>query len=235
MSGRRRGAELGVLLLLYEMSNIGFRHIPPVTLFAVAGQALLYSGFIPVKWDRWDVCLSTEAIIYQKDYFRLLISALEHGSDMHLYYNMISFIFKGRELERYMFGSVNFALFLLMTTLMCSSTYVGLNYILLQIFQDISYLKTCAVGFSGVIFALKTLTAKREASISPGRSLQYSVWAELVLIHLLVPGSSFVGHLAGILVGKAYIHTPLGSIIDGILVLLSGEPVYRWGFLMGQT
>ncbi len=34
---------------------------------------------------------------------------------------------------------------------------------------------------------------------------QYLYWFELVLIHLLVPGSSFFGHLCGIVAGILYV------------------------------
>lgn len=35
--------------------------------------------------------------------------------------------------------------------------------------------------------------------------LQYGAWAELVLIQLVTPNASFVGHLAGILAGLLYV------------------------------
>ncbi|KAG8232272.1 hypothetical protein J437_LFUL011759 [Ladona fulva] len=246
MSRQRRGNELGVLLLLYELGNAGFTHIPPATLGAVAGQALLYSGYIPVSWERWEVCLSAESVLYKKDYKRLLLSAIEHGDDMHLYYNMISLLWKGRGLETRLFGSKNFALFLILASVLCSATYVGLAFALFRLLNDYSYLKTCAIGFSGVLFTLKTLTSSRDAELNEnGRQsfmggyvrvpLRYAAWAELILIHILVPGSSFLGHLSGILVGMAYIYTPLGNMIDRLLQTITGEPVYRWAYIRGYT
>ncbi|XP_071451655.1 rhomboid-related protein 4-like [Hetaerina americana] len=246
MSERRRGPGLGVLLLCYEVASIGFSQIPPVTLIAVVGQALLYSGYISVPWDRWDVCVSAENILNGKEYSRLFLSAVEHGSDMHLYYNMISFISKARGLEQDMFGSCNFAVFLLLMTLLCSVTYVALSAILFRVLHDYAYMKTCAIGFSGVVFALKALTTKREDAVNPGGRLreidgslnlpfQNTVWSELILIYFLVPGSSFVGHLAGILAGMAYIHTPVGDLVDHIIAMVTGERLYRWSYLMGYT
>lgn len=35
---RNRGLELGVVLLLAEIMNVGFDQIPPVTLCTIAGQ-----------------------------------------------------------------------------------------------------------------------------------------------------------------------------------------------------
>lgn len=54
----------------------------------------------------------------------------------------------------------------------------------------------------GVIFALKVLTTHYERN--PYTSVyrfsmpsKYAVWAELLIIHFLVPNASFIGHLAG--------------------------------------
>ena len=73
--------------------------------------------------------------------------------------------------------------------------------ILTEEFRDPSYLDQCAVGFSSVIFALKVLVN----SDSFASMLDLSVWSELLIIQLLVPNASFIGHLAGILAGIAYV------------------------------
>ena len=47
----------------------------------------------------------------------------------------------------------------------------------------------------------------------------WACWIELVLIQLLVPNASFTGHLAGILVGLAYVKGPLKTFMDIIFNL----------------
>lgn len=42
-----------------------------------------------------DVCIYVPAIINSSQYFRLISAALFHGSDTHLYYNMVSLLWKG--------------------------------------------------------------------------------------------------------------------------------------------
>lgn len=54
----------------------------------------------------------------------------------------------------------------------------------------------------------------------PGK---YAAWAELLLIHLLVPNASFIGHLAGILSGLIYTSTFVGTVIDTILNFITGK------------
>ena len=82
----------------------------------------------------------------------------------------------------------------------------------------------------GVIFALKVLTHQLESSPNSRAYLsglavpaRWAVWAELVLIHFLVPGASFIGHLAGILVGLGYTYGPLEYLVSCLDKMISGE------------
>ncbi|KAK6623373.1 hypothetical protein RUM43_009225 [Polyplax serrata] len=230
---RRHGLELGLILLLNELLQFGMKNIPPVTLTSILGQTLLYMGLINVPWDKEDVCLSGNGVLKNKDWKRLLLSALEHGDDMHLYYNMASFLIKGRSLEK-RYGSKNFAFVLLFLTLVTSGMYLLLAVLMTEITENVAYMESCAIGFSGVIFALKVLTTHEEPNLTamlvgiqiPGR---YAAWIELILIHLLVPNSSFMGHLAGILAGVIYCNTIIGGILDEIITCLTGKPIIHQG------
>ncbi len=75
----------------------------------------------------------------------------------------------------------------------------------------------------GVIFALKVLCNHyfpHEDNwimgwfVVPSR---LACWAELALISILVPNSSFIGHLSGIFVGLAYVNGPLKAIMDSMI------------------
>lgn len=96
------------------------------------------------------------------------------------------------------------------------------------------YYSEYAVGFSGVLFAMKVVlnsqsenyTAVHGILIVPSR---YAAWAELILIQLLVPGVSFLGHLGGILAGILYLRLkgtysgsdPLTALFRGLTSALS--------------
>ena len=77
--------------------------------------------------------------------------------------------------------------------------------------------------FAGVIFALKVVTTYL---LPPGTTYimgfvpvnsRYACWAELLVIQLMVPNASFLGHLAGILVGLAFVKGPfIKSGIDAV-------------------
>ncbi|XP_052784201.1 rhomboid-related protein 4-like [Mya arenaria] len=231
--GRRRGQNFGILLLGMQMMNFGFDKIPPVTLISIIGQVAIFLGFGDL--DRWfgsvrDVCISTHLVVSQRQWSRLLLGTLVHASDMHLYFNMVSLLWKGSMLER-KFQSPYFAYMLAVFTFLSSGLLVALNWLMATVFDDYSYNLTCAVGFSGVIFALKVLTVH----YSP-RGLHYALgfipvpsryiyWLELGLIQIIYPNASFTGHLAGILVGVLYIKGPLKMIMDGFM---SPEPSYTY-------
>ena len=55
--------------------------------------------------------------------------------------------------------------------------------------------------------------------------VKIAVWVELILIHLLVPQSSFIGHLGGILVGCLYCYTFIGEIVDNMIYAITGTPI----------
>nr|XP_018915034.1 PREDICTED: rhomboid-related protein 4-like [Bemisia tabaci] len=232
-SNRRanRGLEWGVALLLSELYRTGYDVIPPVTLATVVGQILLYIGVINVPWTQSEVCLSAAHVLKGKDYRRLLWSTFEHGDDMHLYYNMISFMVKGRTLEG-KYGSANFGFLLAFLCAITSCSYVVLALIGAQIMDDPYIMKSCAIGFSGVLFALKVVTTQEDPRGYTNVAgflvpVKYAAWAELLAINMLVPNSSFLGHLAGIVAGLIYTKTIIGRLVDNIIRNITGERIYH--------
>ncbi|XP_005106015.1 rhomboid-related protein 4 [Aplysia californica] len=225
---RRGGGNLGVMLLAAQMMNMGLEHIPPVTLALVVGQAAIFLDLFPRQFPSpHAICMSSYLVYEHHDWQRMILAAFYHASDMHLYFNMVSLLYKGITLER-RFGSPYFAYLVAVFTPLTSIVYVGLGIALSQLLGDQSYLTSCAVGFSGVLFALKVVTTEYSP---PGVQYafgfipvpsKYMFWAELVLIQLVTPNASFIGHLAGILVGLAYTRGPLKILMDAFL--RPGEP-----------
>lgn len=217
---RGRGVNTGLTLLATQMMHFGVKKIPPVTLALIAGQTAVYlEVFEKIFPSPMSVCMSSDLVYYQGDWMRMIKGTFYHGDDMHLYFNMASLMYKGSLIET-AYGSSYFAYMIAVFTGLTSATYIGLGLLLGHCLQDISYIKSCAVGFSGVLFALKVIVT--EAS-PPGVQYllgsipipsKYFYWVELVAIQLVAPNASFVGHLAGILVGLAYCKGPLKFIMD---------------------
>lgn len=71
---------------------------------------------------------------------------------------------------------------------------------------------------TGTLFALKVVTTSlMESSFGLSSSVtKWGVWFELLYISFITPNTSFVGHLAGILVGFLYTKGPLKPIMLSI-------------------
>lgn len=234
----RRNQNLGVFLLVMQIMNIGIENIPPVTLISTALQVAIFLevGILEQWFLSPDyVCISAFHVWDRKRWNRIILGSLYHADDFHLYYNMASFLWKGRQLER-RFGSVYFGFLLTIFTVLTGLVYVAISIALSEIMNDGSYRLTCAVGFSGVIFALKVLVTHYSPSgtqylmgFIPVPS-KYIFWAELVLIQLITPNVSFVGHLAGILVGLLYTKGPLKVFMDSFLQSSEHRRFYGGGY-----
>lgn len=215
MQRRSRGVNTGLLLLLSQIFHVGINNIPPVTLATLAVNIWLFLK--PLK-PLYSSCLSVEKCYQEQDWQRLLLSPLHHADDWHLYFNMASMLWKGIKLERRL-GSRWFAFIITTFSLLTGVVYLVLEFALAEFMNEPDFRRSCAVGFSGVLFALKVLNNH----YFPGGFVnvlgfpvpnRYACWAELVAIHFFTPGTSFAGHLAGILVGLMYVHGPLKKIME---------------------
>lgn len=221
---RRQGGALGlgVVLLASEVFRTGLGNIPPVTLGFLALNSAIYMRILRIVKHAGEACVSFHHVWKLQQWKRLVLASFVHLDDMHLYFNMVSFIWKGRTLER-RYGSRKFFIIIMVFAVLSQILLTVLNRMLATLFWNGSYLTSCAAGFSAVIFALKVLTTHNmwEESVSIlGFPItvptQFACWIELVLIQILVPNASFTGHLAGILVGFAFVRGPLERIINKV-------------------
>lgn len=93
------------------------------------------------------------------------MSPFVHGDDMHLYYNMASFLLKGVALELTM-GTQTYAGLLAFTLVASQLLMVAAAWVLMAAFDKTSPMHTCTVGFSGVLFALTYVVSRR----NPGQT-----------------------------------------------------------------
>ncbi|NXP51993.1 RHBL4 protein, partial [Heliornis fulica] len=187
---RRQGrVSAGLLLLLYQISRVGLQNIPSVTLGVLALNIFLFLN--PVSPPH-EVCISLHEGFYRKNWQRLLLSPVHHADDWHLYCNMVSMLWKGIMLEKKL-KSRWFAYIIAVFSVLIGVVYMVLEFMLVKILDDPSYERNCAVGFSGVLFALKVLNNHynpgRVSSVFGFQILsKYACWVELVAIHIISPG-----------------------------------------------
>lgn len=157
---------------------------------------------------------------------RVLVSSVVHADDWHLYYNMVSYCVKGVALE-FAYGPELYII-------LVSYAIVGSHLIAVLLAKTMNEVAistnnysfdsgydSCAVGFSAVIFCLKYVVNFGDASTTRMQlpifggfhriplinvPTKYACWIELVIISLITPNASFVGHLAGILAGMLWVH-----------------------------
>lgn len=220
---RRRGNGLALLMLGAQVFQMGgFSAVPTGTL-AIVGLNL-YNFLFPfaLPWHVRQASVSVYDVWQMGEWRRLFLAPFFHGDEWHLYYNMASFLWKGKSLEPAMgtpkFLVLNAALVGLTSSLLVAMTAL---WALLNPLNAFHILHQGAIGYSAVIFALKVITTHRMPRGSSVSLMGFitvpvrlAVWAELVLVSLLAPNASFIGHLAGILVGLAYVHGNGEELLD---------------------
>eukprot|EP01006_Ploeotia_vitrea_P032840 TRINITY_DN65018_c0_g1_i2.p1 TRINITY_DN65018_c0_g1~~TRINITY_DN65018_c0_g1_i2.p1 ORF type:complete len:392 (+),score=37.65 TRINITY_DN65018_c0_g1_i2:78-1253(+) len=203
----RRDIDFIDLLLAYSLWQQiqRWRNKPPVTIGFIILMAFLYvAGRQDDVWThcmKWDWLLNDPTQAY-----RLVTAQLYHASSIHLYYNMASFAFTGRFLERRLKSQPLFQLIVILGLL----SQIVFAVIAFSIYPDAQ--GQCVIGFSGVLFGLayyhsKLATHQWETYFGLfDIPVQHKPWFDLVLISVLNPGASFVGHLSGLLSGVVWWH-----------------------------
>ena len=199
-----------------------------MTIAVAAAQLVIF--FRPMNIDIFgplstapisSVSLQPRQIVERLQLSRLLTAGVVHVDEYHVCYNMASLLYKGAEIERER-GSAALVVMLAAAYLISSLVYVALAVVLFLFtpFTDV-YTTTNTVGFSGVLFALKVIlthnkpaNAMVQGPFGITMPVRYAAWAELIYIHLFVPQSSFLGHLAG--------------IITGFIVVYAEKPFRAW-------
>jgi membrane associated rhomboid family serine protease len=153
-------------------------------------------------------------ILHKHQYYRLITHHFFHADFIHIASNMIFFYIVGRGLEKKL-GSVYFFI-----SIVCSMIFISLVYLTIVLlmkyfivelfgFKEYNYDFYCSIGFSGILFSLFylqcSLPTVRDShsyffGLIPIKSI-YSPFCYLVLIQVLNPKASFVGHLSGIVCG----------------------------------
>jgi len=230
------------MMLAMRLAQTGLEHIPPVTLALVALNSLVFFNpdIVPGLDFGYveDACIQGAAVVFGFQIHRLWLSAFYHLSDMHLYYNMTSLMWKGRVLERSM-GSEGFAQLIAMLTTLSAVIYVAIGFGLAHLGMPGPF-HECAAGFSGILFGLKVVVQEYEGGgmrrvfgLPFPVAAQWAYWAELVVIHLMVPQTSLLGHLAGILAGQLWVAWGGLSIVPALRAYFS--PPRRYNDAVGHA
>ena len=168
-----------------------------------------------------DASLSASDFINGGDYSSLITSPFAHVSIMHILFNMMTLVQLGPILET-QFGTSQFLILSCWAVLFTGIIYMLLEYLEYLLTGNQAVLATACVGYSGVLFSYALIeTYHSNVDVRSVFGL-FSVpaklypWVLLVLLSLLMPGISFLGHLSGILFGLLVVSGIIASITPSI-------------------
>ena len=163
--------------------------------------------------------IAPAAVIYQRQYYRLLSNVFVHYGLSHLGMNLATLALVGAPVER-LFGSLQMAFFVLWAALASSALYVGAFWCAFLWTGDASYLYREAVGISGVLFTLTVCEAHFCSRGRPTRRLyglavptRWYPWLLLAALSVLIPNVSFLAHACGVAVGVLDVYGVLGLLV----------------------
>jgi membrane associated rhomboid family serine protease len=185
---------MGICVVVYLFQLLGF----------LSAQSFCVGAVVPLPSSA-DAVLS----LLMVDSHRTFTSNFLHGSPTHILFNMLTLYGLGDEFERRV-GSTRF-----LHWLSVLATLGGvIDMLLCTVLYSVPWLpffRACSIGLSGFLFSMmidqtSRMDAARSVPLFCGTfnvPVRFYPWALLLLLALF-PGVSFVGHLAGILVGYLF-------------------------------
>jgi membrane associated rhomboid family serine protease len=218
-------------------SSALLRSIPPATL-AVLGICIsifLLQMISDLDLEKFTMC--PRLVLYIHEYYRVFTSAVFHANIMHIGMNMLSTSAISSMLEKRI-GTLRHIFSMLWAILLTAVIYLLIAWIAYAVFGYDKWMYQNSIGFSGIIFHMSVL----ECSLLPNQSRSifgfFSVpsylypWALLVILQMLMPNLSFLGHLAGILTGTLQSYGFFEFILVGESFMMEME---SWSALRWMT
>ena len=209
-----------------EVSNMGQLLQRPVTVFLL-GIIFYFAYYLwSNRTEVSSVSYSYDAIVNQGEYWRMVTSSFSHFDAWHLLFNTMS-LYQLGELET-TYGSVPFAFLNADLVFITMGICILFSYIMIAKFGRVDQTYQQAVGFSCVLFAWMVAASVRMKEYCPiflfpslcfktynipnplisynfgpksGFPVNIGPVILLVITKVIIPKSSFLGHLSGIVIG----------------------------------
>lgn len=188
----------------------------------------------------FNICHQTYLIIYQYEVWRIISGAWFHGGLLHIVFNMVTFEAIGPKIERKQ-GSLNFIYNLFLFDILGSIIHESIAYLLFKTNTFTEFMYECTVGLSGVIFTLLVINMRDQESPTMSVFGFFRVptklypWVLLVIMQIIMPNVSFLGHLSGIMVGFLYSYGYLGIFQPPSWILNYIESSTIMGWLVSRN
>lgn len=207
------------------------RNVPPTTLGIIGLCVFIHAAQTVLGWNLHLFTMCPRVVLFTREYYRVFTSVFFHGDLIHIGMNMLSTSAISSALEKKI-GTLRLLFSIWWSILLTSAVYMLIAFVAFAIFGYDAWMYQHAVGFSGIIFHLSVL----ESHMHPGpRSVFgfFSVpayvypWVLLLVLQLIVPNLSFLGHLAGIITGTLEYYGVLDALFvtDSFLVEMESWPI----------
>ena len=133
------------------------------------------------------------------EYPRIIISNFCHASPIHLGLNMIGFYNIGTIVENIYKGQFIYIIFSF--ALLSNMIYILVAYLEKLIFNKANIYHTSQLGFSNIIFALRTLyyiDSRQVSNLFSSNAIRL-IWYNVLITQIVFSKASFVGHVSGII------------------------------------
>ncbi|PXF48184.1 Rhomboid-like protein 15 [Gracilariopsis chorda] len=183
---------------------------PPFCTLAIAVICLLL--FIPniARTSTFAVCLLPTRVFSSAQVYRIFTYPFFHAGFFHILFNLIAWFMLANNFEKTVgtLGAfyVIFVLFIPLSALLqCAVSFI------IDALASTQFRNDCAVGISGVLFAILVVNIHVSATSSISFfglfniSANWYPWVLAVILQLLSPRLSFMGHISGILMGYALV------------------------------
>eukprot|EP00002_Diphylleia_rotans_P013117 TRINITY_DN2555_c0_g1_i2.p1 TRINITY_DN2555_c0_g1~~TRINITY_DN2555_c0_g1_i2.p1 ORF type:complete len:433 (-),score=89.36 TRINITY_DN2555_c0_g1_i2:215-1513(-) len=221
--------------------KVWYESIPIITRYIMTLCVSVYVFGLIFGQYTFELCMSPYMVAYQYEVWRLLPSVFLHGGILHLLFNMMAFIPMGKQLEL-IIGSTNFFHLIMVFSILSNILTILISLIALYnpLYPYPNFMVQCGIGFSGVIFGLiviQTQTSRAETQSIFGFftvPTKYYPWILLIVLQVIMPNVSFLGHLCGILCGYLYMMGYLNGISLSPTTVAKIERVWPMSLLVNK-
>ena len=177
-------------------------------------------------------------VLYLHEYYRIISSCFFHGSLVHIGMNMMSTAAISTLIERRL-GTISYILTVMWAILLTGLCYVSIAWLSQAVIGRDGLMNSHALGFSGVMFHLLVLesnligpnVSRSVFGIVHVPSYAYPV-VMLIVVQVIMPNISFIGHLCGIITGTLHLYGLLDVVLVDEAYLQEME---QWRLLHGLT
>lgn len=173
------------------------------------------------------------ALVLEKgQIYRIFTSPFIHLNLVHICMNMLTLYAVGVNIDR-KFGTTYFLGIILLFVLVSNIVYTIAASIAMYLFDWFLIFIIGVAGFSGVLFGLVVVNTRLSGAETQSIFGFFTVpawlypWILLVLLQVLLPGVSFLGHLCGIVSGVLFSHGVFNCIAISRQRILRFEETYK--------